>query len=147
MFLFSAGSIVLTGCTTGDPLIPTAIYQSANENDRVWAYKATWQDTRALNEALERGDMSAVEDIAPLLTARLQRLEQGKATPMSDSRTATFVTKIKADLNDKDYEESLRRLTELGKRIQVDFDAGDFAAARVGAIEALVTARFLAEGL
>jgi len=145
MFLFSAGSIVLTGCATGDPLIPTAIYQSANENDRVFAYKATWQDTRALNEALEHGDMSKVEDIAILLTARLQRLEQGKATRMSDSQTATFVTTIEADLSDKADEDSLRRLTGLGKQIQVDFDAGDFAAARFGAIEALVVARFLAE--
>jgi hypothetical protein len=136
-------SLGLVACSTAEPVVPREIYQSANQSDRVWVYKATWQDTRALVVAIEGADLSEIGTLALVLTARLDRLDDGKAGPLRDRQTAELMHTTQVETGNRTVEANLTRLRELGQQIQEHFDDGDFTRAKTLSLEALALSRTL----
>jgi hypothetical protein len=134
---------VLAACATAEPVVPREMYQSANQSDRVWVYKATWQDTRALVVAIESADLSEVSTIAMVLTSRLDRLDDGRAGPLRDRKTAELMQSTQRATDTRTMEANLTRLRELGRQIQEHFDDGDFTRAKTLSLEALAISQTL----
>jgi hypothetical protein len=134
---------VLAACATAEPVVPREMYQSANQSDRVWVYKATWQDTRALVVAIESADLSEVSTIAMVLTSRLDRLDDGRAGPLRDRKTAELMQSTQRATDTRTMEANLTRLRELGQQIQEHFDDGDFTSAKTLSLEALAISQTL----
>jgi hypothetical protein len=134
---------VLAACATAEPVVPREMYQSANQSDRVWVYKATWQDTRALVVAIESADLREVSTIALVLTSRLDRLDDGRAGPLRDRKTAELMQSTQRATDTRTMEANLTRLRELGQQIQEHFDDGDFTSAKTLSLEALAISQTL----
>jgi len=134
---------VLAACATAEPVVPREMYQSANQSDRVWVYKATWQDTRALVVAIESADLSEVSSVALVLTSRLDRLDDGRAGPLRDRKTAELMQSTQRATDTRTMEANLTRLRELGQQIQEHFDDGDFTSAKTLSLEALAISQTL----
>jgi len=112
----------------------------------VWVYKATWQDTRALPGVISSGDLGDIVSLAQLLTSRLDRLDQGKAGPLRDRRTAEMMKKTEGSTLTRTLEQNLLRLEEIGDQIPTHFDNGDFSEAKALALEALAISKTLQTG-
>jgi predicted lipid-binding transport protein (Tim44 family) len=129
----------LAACAQAEAVIPQEVYRSVNQSDRVQVYKATWQNTRALVDAIERTDIATISEIAPLLIARLDLLDNGKAGPLRDAATAELLEQSRTTSNSRNRDDNLRHLEELGQQIQQHFDDGDFTTAKNLALEVLAT--------
>jgi len=139
-------SLGLVACSAAEAVVPRELYQSANQSDRVWVYKATWQDTRALVVAIEDADLSEVSSVALVLTSRLDRLDDGRAGPLRDRKTAQLMHTTEEEAANRTLDANLTRLEELGQQIQEHFDDGDFPRAKTLALEALAISQALQGG-
>jgi hypothetical protein len=122
--------LLASGCQASEPLVPREIYQQVNDDGREWTYDTAWQNIRKLNADLEAGDFTTVGDQALFIASQMERLEKGKASPLS---SAVITDLIEAESqNAVERSEQLNRdeIRERGLALQESFDAGDFEAAK-----------------
>ena len=139
----SGMALGISGCATGDAVIPFAIYESVNTDGREWTYDVSWQNTRALNEEVRVGRIGEVRDLALILASRMHRLETGEAGPLRDRRTANLLENLGTATQSRSVEENLSRLKAAAQELQDRFDAAEFAVAKELALEVLTISRVL----
>ena len=139
----SGMALGISGCATGEAVIPSAIYESVNTDGREWTYDVSWQNTRALNEEVRVGRIDEVRDLALILASRMHRLETGEAGPLRDRRTAILLESLGTATHSRSAEENLSRLKVAAQELQDRFDAAEFAVAKELALEVLTISRAL----
>jgi hypothetical protein len=129
---------------SGDPLIPSEVYQDINADGREWTYDVAWQNTRALTYSIETDQLSDLAEQALVLTARLHRLETARADAMVDGKTARALAALEESVNARSLGDNTARLRVIAPALEGFFDEGDFADAKLLALEVLVISRWLA---
>ena len=86
--------LLASGCQSSEPLVPREIYQQVNDDGREWTYDTAWQNIRKLNADLEGGELTTVAEDALFITSQLERLEKGKAGPLTDSSVVSVIEKV-----------------------------------------------------
>jgi hypothetical protein len=141
MSLFLLGGV--SGCASPGPLIPTEIHQEIQADGREWTYDVAWQNTRMLAYSVENELLDDLTDQALILTARLHRLDTGRAGAMADRKTARALTQLEQRVQERSVRENTTRLSVITPQLQEFFDEGDFAGAKRLALEVLVISRLL----
>lgn len=131
------------GCAPGVALIPTEVYEEINADSREWTYDVAWQNTRMLSFSVVNDELADLTDQALVLTARLHRLETARADAMANRATARAVADLEVTVGGRSVEENHTRLGALAPQIEVLFDAGDFAGAKLLVLEVVVISRWL----
>jgi hypothetical protein len=125
--------------------VPKNIQQTVNADDRERNYDLAWQEIRSTAGDIERGDLDSLIEDSLVIVSRMERLETGEASGMSDRQTASQVAEWEQDMMTKTVDERMTRLGELAELLPQLFDPGEFAEARVIALEIHVISRSLDE--
>jgi hypothetical protein len=133
--------LLASGCQSSDPLVPREIYQQVNDDGREWTYDTAWQNIRKLNADLEGGELNTVPDDAVFITSQMERLEKGKAGPLTHSSVASIIEKVSEETENRSMELNIREARDTALRLQDAFDAGDFASAKEAALKVHVITR------
>ena len=133
--------LLASGCQSSVPLVPPEIYQQVNDDGREWTYDTAWQNIRALNADLEAGELSGVAEDALFITSQMERLEKGKAGPLTHSSVVSTIERVTEETKNRSMELNLREAQERALRLQESFDAGDFVGAKEAALEVHVITR------
>lgn len=132
-------ALLATGCQTGEPLVPRAIYERVNDEGREWTYDTAWQNIRMLNADLEAGNLESVVDDALFIAAQMDRLETGKAGPLASGEVTDLLEEISRAAEARNNTDNLRAARELGLKLQERFDAGEFESAKTYALSLYAT--------
>lgn len=127
--------LLASGCQSSEPLVPREIYQQVNDDGREWTYDTAWQNIRKLNADLEGGELSTVAEDALFITSQMERLEKGKAGPLTHSSVASIIERVSREAENRSMELNIREARDTALRLQDAFDAGDFASAKEAALE------------
>jgi hypothetical protein len=133
--------LVVSACTPSEPLVPETIQQTVNTDDRERNYDLAWQEIRSMAGDIERGDLDSLTEDSLVVVSRMERLETGEASGLSDRQTASQVAEWEQDMMTKTMDERIRRLAELAGLLPQLFDPGEFAEARLVALEIHAIAR------
>ena len=138
-------ALSLSGCAPTTPLVPDDMVTSIHDEGRMRTYDVGWQNTRM---AAVLADEQAFEELEPLalkLSARLHRLEKGRAANMSDRQTSRLLADISDAVNSRTPDQNRDVVVAKAQETLEYFDEGDFGAAKRSALEVLVTSRWLNE--
>jgi len=135
--------LLASGCQSSEPLVPRETYQQVNDDGREWTYDTAWQNIRALNADLEAGELSTVAEDALFITSQMERLEKGKAGPLTDSSVGSIIEKVTEETENRPTELNIREARDTALRLQEAFDAGDFSSAKEAALKVHVIASAL----
>jgi hypothetical protein len=125
--------------------VPEDIQQTVNADDRERNYDLAWQEIRSIAGDIERGDLDNLTEDSLVIVSRMERLERGVASGLSDRQTAAQVAEWEQDIMTKTVDERIRRLGELAGLLPQLFDPGEFAEARAVSLEIYVISRSLGE--
>ncbi|CAI8373955.1 MAG: Uncharacterised protein [Cellulomonadaceae bacterium TMED98] len=139
--LLVAFVLVVSACTPSEPLVPEDIQQAVNADDRERNYDLAWQEIRSMAGDIERGELDNLTEDSLVIVSRMERLERGEATGLSDRQTAAQVAEWEQDMMTKTVDDRIRRLGELARLLPQLFDPGEFAEARLVALEIHAVAR------
>jgi hypothetical protein len=140
-----AVALGVSSCTPSPPLVPESLVMSIQDDGRERTYDLAWQNTRLLVELIERESYRELDVVALELSARLHRLENGRARNMSDSKTTKTLSTLDEEAKSRTTAENLAVLSDSAHRALVLFDDGDFTTAKYCALEVLVIARWLGD--
>ena len=115
--------------------MPREIYQQVNDDGREWTYDTAWQNIRKLNADLEAGDLSMVADDTLFIASQMERLEKGKAGPLTHSSVVSIIERVAEETENRSMELNLREAQDRALRLEESFDAGDFVGAKEAALE------------
>jgi hypothetical protein len=135
--------VLASGCQASEPVVPQEIYQQVNDDGREWTYDTAWQNIRKLNADLEQGDPATLSGDALFITSQMERLERGKAGPLTNYSTSREINRITADAANRTPAANFEMVRALALRLQDSFDAGDFPTAKVYALEVHVILKAL----
>lgn len=135
--------LLASGCQSNTGVVPPTVYERVNADGREWTYDTAWQNIRALNQTLKGDDLDPVANQALLITSQMERLERGKAGPMGQNSIAGLVEDFATSAEIRAYADNVEHLRVIGQELQDTFDAGDFPAAKVHALEVYVVARLI----
>jgi hypothetical protein len=135
--------LVLSGCTSYEPLVPDEVFAEISSDGREWTYDVAWQNTRMLSDSIDRGDFSDLTDQVVILTARLHRLETATPSALADRRTHQRLQTFSDHVATRSREDNLALLAASAAALQEYFDEGDFGMAKQHALEVLAIARWL----
>ena len=135
----------LSGCTAAAPLVPDDVVAFIHDEGRMRTYDVGWQNTRMVAVLAEEEAFDDLELLALELSARLHRLENGRAGNMSDRQTARVLADISEVVSSRTPDQNRDVLSEKAQETIRHFDEGDFGAAKRAALEVLVTSRWLNE--
>jgi hypothetical protein len=133
--------LLASGCQSSEPLVPREIYQQVNDDGREWTYDTAWQNIRALNADLGAGDLSTVADDALFISSQMERLEKGKASPLTQSSAVSIIERVVEEMKARSMELNIQEAQDMGLRLQGAFDEGDFLSAKEAALEVHVITR------
>lgn len=134
---------LVSGCQSAEPVVPRAIYQEVNADDRERNYDLAWQEIRGLAGDIERGELATVEADSLQIASRMERLQRGEASGLSSRSVASQLADWESENQSRSKQERLTRLRELAQVLPEYFDPGDFADAQDIALEIHVIARSL----
>ncbi len=134
---------LVSGCQSAEEVVPRAVYQQVNADDRERNYDLAWQEIRGLAGDVERGDLATVAEDSLLITSRMERLGRGEASGLSSRGVASQVTEWEEANETRSEQERVARIRELSQVLPEYFDPGDFADAQDIALEIHVIARSL----
>lgn len=135
--------LLASGCQSSEPLVPREVYQQVNDDGREWTYDTAWQNIRKLNADLEAGELSTVAEDALFITSQMERLEKGKAGPLTQPSAGTILERVARETKNRSMELNTREARDTALRLQETFDAGDFTSAKEAALEVHVITRDL----
>ena len=135
--------LVSSGCQATAPVVPAAIYQQVNADDRERNYDLAWQEIRRLAGDIERGNLATVAEDSLLITSRMERLERGEATGLTGRGVAAQIDQLERAIDSQPEHERIARMMELSSLLPKYFDPGDFEEARNISLEIHVIARSL----
>jgi len=120
----------LMGCSSPPGVVSKEVYDLVNENTRERNYDLAWQEIRALKGSLERGDTRHLSREAMVILSRMERLEVGKASPLSGLVSELTVPSEPSGVGEMTENELVMQVSTQAQFLQEHFDRGDFAAAR-----------------
>ena len=135
--------VSIIGCSTATPIIPPDTVSMVNEQGRERTYDLVWQDIRRFEGALARGEAKSFDDQALIILSRINRLAEGKASPMKNDRFQEILLAAEEEASILTSPEQRKLLYETAVRLRIAFDAGAFADAQKQALTALGYARAL----
>ena len=141
-----AASLLMGGCTVGEPIVAEEIAQMVNEQGRERTYDLVWQDIRRFEGALEREEPQSFDDQALIILSRINRLAEGKASAMKNDRFQEILLAAEEEASMLTAPEQHKLLYETAVRLRKAFDAGAFADAQKQALTALGHAQALETG-
>ena len=136
----------IVGCSTATPIVPPATVSMVNEQGRERTYDLVWQDIRRFEGGLERGEPRSFDDQALIILSRINRLAEGKASPMQSDRYQEILLAAEQEASMLSAPEQRKLLYETAVRLRMAFDAGAFADAQKQALTALGYAQALETG-
>ena len=131
----------LTGCSPAPGVISESVYAQVNEDSRERNYDLAWQEIRALNGSLSRGEIGNLSQQAMVVLSRMERLEQGKASSLA--QLLGSLPQASMAVSDAAPSELLELMAAQALALQDEFDRGDFSAARETAFQVYALALML----
>ena len=136
-------ALSLGGCTPTTGLVPESMVTSIHDEGRMRTYDVGWQNTRLAAVLAEEQAFDELHDLALELSARLHRLEKGRAGNMSDRHTTKILADISDAVDSRTPHQNRETIVAKAHETLWHFDEGDFGAAKRSALEVLVTSRWL----
>lgn len=132
--------LLASGCQASPAVVPAQVYEQVNADGREWTYDTAWQNIRKINANLDDGTVNTLREDALLVTSQMERLERGKAGPLTNRQAAQLIQEASETANLRDFSANLQHAREVALKLQDTFDAGDFEAAQRHALEVYVIA-------